>query len=125
MKDWFHDEMEPYKHYIPVSTNLDNLTKAFEWAESHQGEVQKIAKEATKLARYLQEGEYLDELYDKLYVKYLGNVVHAYESFGVWNATLQIYRSEGFKLRRVVDCASIAHEEYCKLKVLSEHAGKT
>jgi hypothetical protein len=38
-KDWFNDEELAWKHYVPISTDLSDLRKRFDWAEAHPVEV--------------------------------------------------------------------------------------
>jgi hypothetical protein len=42
-RDWFHQFLEPWVHYIPVATDLSDLEARWLWAESHPEEAQRIA----------------------------------------------------------------------------------
>ena len=50
-KDYNHDMMEPWVHYVPVSSDLSDLREKYEWAESHPDKARHIAEGATALAR--------------------------------------------------------------------------
>jgi hypothetical protein len=41
-EEFYGMRLRPWVHYIPVDYNLDNLTAAAAWAESHQDKVQQI-----------------------------------------------------------------------------------
>ena len=34
-KDYFHDRLIPWKHYVPVSEDLSDLKSKYDWVESH------------------------------------------------------------------------------------------
>ena len=78
-KDWFHDEIQPWVHYVPVDLFLSNLYDMYVWAETHPIEAKKIAKQGQEFARYVASGEYWNKTFEKLYVQDLGPIgVDAY-----------------------------------------------
>ncbi|KAL9188250.1 hypothetical protein ACHAXT_006628 [Thalassiosira profunda] len=78
-KDYIHDWMTPWIHYVPISEDLSDLKEKFEWAESHPEESKAIAVEATKLMRYLTSPEGYGEMYHQDIVEPLRRVVEAYQ----------------------------------------------
>ena len=50
-KDYIHDRLKPWRHYIPVSDDLKDLEKKFEWAESHPEQAKMIADHGTAFMR--------------------------------------------------------------------------
>ncbi len=104
-KDWFYDLMQSWVHFIPINTDLSNLREQYDWAEANPDEVKKIAEESTKLAEYLLSSEYMDTVYDELFVDYLGEVVMAYQPEGrSWEDSLAQYLSIGLPVQLVSEC---------------------
>ena len=78
-KDYIHDWMEPWVHFVPVSSDLRDLHRKFEWAEAHPEEAKKIADEGAKLMRYFSLEGGFQELFEKDMVQPLQRVVEAYQ----------------------------------------------
>lgn len=76
--DYYHEDLIPFVHYIPVSTELGDLREKFEWAEAHPMEAQKIAEAGTAFARYMTSTEYWKRAFDRFFVKRLNSVIEAY-----------------------------------------------
>ena len=47
---FFSDELIPWKHYIPVRSDLSDLRKKLRWAKKHDAEAQQIAQNAREFA---------------------------------------------------------------------------
>ncbi len=77
-KDWFHDLLVPWEHYIPVETDLSDLRKKFEWAETHPVEAKQIAEQGTAFARWMGSAEGFERLYEERLVAPLRDVLGAY-----------------------------------------------
>ncbi len=77
-KDWFHDDVKPWVHYVPVNMDLSNLQEMFQWAESHPLEAKDIATRAQAFARQLVGKQSYQATFDRLYVHGMGRVVDAY-----------------------------------------------
>ena len=43
-QDWWHSNLKPYVHYIPVAEDFSNLYEQYVWAEQHPTEAYQIAK---------------------------------------------------------------------------------
>lgn len=50
---WYLRFFRPYQHYVPVDSNLRNITQAVEWARAHDSEAQRMVVAANTLARDL------------------------------------------------------------------------
>ncbi len=47
---WYYRALTPFVHYIPIRSDLSDLTKKIEWAQAHDRECQKISNNAQKFA---------------------------------------------------------------------------
>ena len=77
--DYFHDLLLPWTHYIPVSSDLRDLKRKFQWAESHPVEAKKIADRSSKLIKYLTSEEGFQDLFQQDMVEPLKRVIEAYQ----------------------------------------------
>ena len=105
-KDFFHDEMKPYEHYVPVKMDLSDLREKFDWAEAHPEEAQRIAKAATELAIKLASAKYVQELFDNLFLATLGKMVDSYrpEEGETIESILQTYEEAGVPFHDMGEC---------------------
>ena len=78
-KDWFYDELKPWVHYIPIDMTLENLHKKYLWAEANREEAQKIARQGQEFVKNMRTKEWMDETYDKYFVRQLGEIVNSYQ----------------------------------------------
>jgi len=77
-KDYFHADITPWIHYIPIDTELSDLREKFEWAESHPIEARLISERATSFAQFMASQEFLDGMYERYFANSLRRVVDAY-----------------------------------------------
>jgi len=77
-KDWFHDLLVPWEHYIPINTDLSDLREKYEWAESHQDEARRISESGTSFVRWMASVEGFGQLYEAYLVAPLRNAINAY-----------------------------------------------
>ena len=69
MKDSFYDELEPWKHYIPVKEDLSDLRERYDWALAHDEECRRISEAADAWVRnFISRRAILKHNYDKLAV---------------------------------------------------------
>lgn len=47
----FYDDLQPWKHYIPVESNLENLVERLQWALDNDGKAKEIAEAGQMYAR--------------------------------------------------------------------------
>jgi len=79
-QDWYFDQLIPWKHYVPIRTDLSDLKQQFEWAESHPQEAKQISRQGTEFARYMFSKTHLvDELEHYFGESSLGSLVDAYQ----------------------------------------------
>mmetsp|Transcript_26263 Transcript_26263/g.44687 ORF Transcript_26263/g.44687 Transcript_26263/m.44687 type:complete len:527 (-) Transcript_26263:49-1629(-) len=84
-KDYIHDDIQPWVHYVPVEADLSDLMEKLEWAESHQAEAREIAENATRLMNKLSEPEGFEELFVQHMIKPLVKVIEAYQPMNLRN----------------------------------------
>jgi hypothetical protein len=77
-KDWFHDLLIPWEHYIPIKTDLSDLREKYEWAESHPEEARRISENGTRFAQWMASVEGFGQLYEAYLAAPLRNVITAY-----------------------------------------------
>lgn len=78
-KDYFHDLLKPWVHFVPVSADLRDLKRKFDWAEAHPEEAKKIADEGTKLMRYIGSPEGFEDWFKQDMTEPLRRVIEAYQ----------------------------------------------
>ncbi len=72
-KEYFHDQLVPFEHYIPVEESLGDLTAKLEWARAHPGECERIAVAAQNFAaQHLTRDAAVDYLRRVLVGRYHG-----------------------------------------------------
>lgn len=76
--DYFHEDLIPFVHYIPVSTELSDLREKYEWAEAHPNEARAISEAGTAFIKYMTTMEYWKRSFDRFFVKRLNSVIEAY-----------------------------------------------
>lgn len=105
--DWFHYDMEPWKHYIPINWDLTDLRAKYDWSQANLDKVQRISKEASKLSNYLLSKRFMKKTFQDLFVSYLGKVVKAYKQqpgMETWDDCKQQYERMGFRLQPLATC---------------------
>lgn len=70
-KQWFYDDFEPWKNYIPIKDDFSDMDEKFEWCESHQEECQKIIENNLnlfqKVYRYQNVVDYTLKIIDVIH----------------------------------------------------------
>ncbi len=66
-KEFFYKDLKPYEHYIPVKEDLSDFSEQITWAETHQEEALKIARNAQNYA--------IENLSREKAIQYLENVL--------------------------------------------------
>jgi hypothetical protein len=117
-KDWFHDEIQPWVHYVPIHTNLSNLYDLYVWAETHPQQAQKIAQQGQEYARYHISESHLATTFDRWYVQRLNHIANAYQPQPgeTVDSILQTYRANGLFATLIGTCDEMtcdfsSHEE--------------
>lgn len=99
-KDWFYDEIKPWIHYIPIEWDLSDLREKYEWAEANPEECQAISQRATDFFLNYRGRKNIQDLYHRLFQKYLGSLVDAYvpkENNSVQDILNSYKNQEGFE----------------------------
>jgi Glycosyl transferase family 90 len=65
-KDWWHDTIEPWKHYIPVKDDISDLRAQYNWVESHPTEAEEIAQRAAAICKASATEEAVAEHYENV-----------------------------------------------------------
>ncbi len=52
-KQWYYDQMEPFRHYVPVRADMTDLEEKIDWVRSHDKEAREIAANGQALANSL------------------------------------------------------------------------
>ena len=79
MKDYLHDKMVKWVHYVPIKEDLSDLKEKFDWAESHPELAKQISDNATRLAKSLGTHEGFSIMFNEFYDAPLRAVVEAYQ----------------------------------------------
>jgi hypothetical protein len=77
-KDYIHEWMQPWVHYVPVAADLHDLKEKFDWAEANPQAAKMIADNGSELMRHLGTPEGLDVLYQQAFIKPVRRVIEAY-----------------------------------------------
>ena len=78
-KDYIHDIIKPWVHYIPVREDLMDLKERYDWAESHPEEARGMSERATALIKNLGTTEGFEEMFRIYYEEPIAQVVGSYE----------------------------------------------
>jgi hypothetical protein len=116
--DWFYDIMVPWEHYVPVKWDLSDLREQYELAEKDPELMKKISSQATKFAEYLMSKEYMEKVYQELFVDYLGDLVSSYKPTGSWEDMQRTYQDKKYELFSVAVCSD---DSKCILQLSKDH----
>jgi len=89
-KDYIHDDIKPWVHYVPVKSDLSDVVEKLEWAESHEEEAKQIAENASQFMERLSQPEGFEELFMKHMYNPLVKIIEAYQPMNLrsdekWN----------------------------------------
>ena len=108
-KDYFHDKLQPYVHYLPIKEDLSDLKDMYDWAESHVEEAKQISENAIQFVRRLGTKDGMAEMFDQFYDMPLRQVIDAYQPVPLgldWRETM-------VQLQPVMTCGGY-HSNDCK-----------
>lgn len=77
-KDYIHDHLLPWVHYVPIQSDLSDLREKIDWAENCPDEARMIAERATEFMRQMGTPEGYESLFIEDIVKPLKAVIDAY-----------------------------------------------
>ena len=104
-KDYIHDYMKPWIHYVPIKADLSDLREKYEWAESHPEAAEMIASQGSDLMRHLGTPQGFGEMYQDVFVDQVRQVIEAYQPVKTtqprtdWKEVLESYNN-GFKIKK-------------------------
>mmetsp|Transcript_34011 Transcript_34011/g.64746 ORF Transcript_34011/g.64746 Transcript_34011/m.64746 type:complete len:132 (-) Transcript_34011:111-506(-) len=78
-KDYFHDDLIPWIHYIPVNEDLSNLREMYDWAEANSAKAKKISDAATEYVKHAATDHVMKVSYERYFVHSLERVLYAYQ----------------------------------------------
>ncbi|KAL7532319.1 hypothetical protein ACHAXR_004558 [Thalassiosira sp. AJA248-18] len=123
-KDYIHDHIKAWKHFIPVSDNLKDLKQKFDWAESHPVEAKRIADAGTEFMRQLGTPDGFGKLFEQSFVDPVRRVIEAYRpvssvhtenGMSSWRDVLESL-GDSNSVIPVMECTGIA-DNTCQLVV--------
>ena len=121
-KDYIHDYMKPWRHYIPVSSDLGDLKRKFDWAESHPERSQQIAEEGTNLMRHLSSREGFKQMFNEVMTEPLRRIIEAYQPVSTtrdqtnwtnWRDALRKIEGDNV-MASVIECSGVGSVSACK-----------
>lgn len=104
MKDYFHDRLKPWKHYVPVSPDLSDLEEKVAWAENNPAEAQRIADQATEFVRHLGSPAGFRQMFQEDFVDVLTQIIDAYQPVAQGTSYRDILDAEENRMQRVLEC---------------------
>jgi hypothetical protein len=52
-KQWYYDQLIPWRHFVPISADLSDLSEKIDWVRTHQTEARDIARRGQTFAKGL------------------------------------------------------------------------
>ena len=138
-KDYIHDHLKAWKHYIPVSADLKDLKQKFDWVEAHPQEAKRIANASTEFMKELGTPQGFEKIYEQDFVEPLRRVIEAYQPVSTahfqssqadrlhssdrtsklnsksWRNVLEALDTED-QFKPVMECTGTASRKQCILK---------
>lgn len=108
MKDYFHDDLKAWEHYIPVKEDLSDLKEKFDWAEANQEEARRIAQRSTEWVKVSFGEEGFESTFSKFYREPLKALVGAYQHVDDWEHIL-----DQADMKPIMKCSGI-HDSQCE-----------
>mmetsp|Transcript_30512 Transcript_30512/g.63822 ORF Transcript_30512/g.63822 Transcript_30512/m.63822 type:complete len:132 (+) Transcript_30512:110-505(+) len=89
-KDYFHDDLIPWIHFIPVNEDLSNLRDMYNWAEANPEDARKISEAGTEYVKSRATDHAMRITYERYFVNSLKRVVDAYQPMEGEEAMVQM-----------------------------------
>ena len=128
MKDYIHDHLTPWRHYIPISADLKDLKSKFDWAESHPVEAKRIADEGTKFMREIGTPQGFGTMFEQDFVEPVKQVIEAYQLIRedglLWTDVL-LSESNSAHFLPILECNGLGLKvkDDCQLMIGKEETG--
>jgi hypothetical protein len=81
-KDYYHDDLVPWMHYIPIKEGLSDLREMYEWALANSEQAMRISEAGSQYVRSWANPKVIEQMYNKYFVDSVRRVVDAYQSSG-------------------------------------------
>ncbi|KAL7551518.1 hypothetical protein ACHAWF_014704, partial [Thalassiosira exigua] len=115
-KDYVHDLLRPWVHYVPVRSDLRDLRRKFEWAESRPERAKAIADAGTALMRELGRPAGFGRMFEEAFAGPLRKVVEAYRPLPPGSSWREVLGSmEACRDMPVIECDGNSRESSCGL----------
>lgn len=101
-KDYFHDMLKEWDHYIPVQTNLNDLEANFQWAEMNAHEAQKISKRATEFMLWMGSPDGFESIYNDFLIDPLRHCIESYEPLDIGKSVMDFIKESSTRGYEVV-----------------------
>jgi hypothetical protein len=82
-KDYIHDRMKPWIHYVPIAGDLHDLKEKYNWAEENPQVAKSISENGSKLMSHLISPEGMDEMYEQFIAEPAYRVIKAYQPVSI------------------------------------------
>lgn len=108
-KDYIHDWLVPWRHYVPVSHDLRDLRSKVRWAESNPRKARWISEQASSFMRRVGSEAGLDRMFREDLVEPLRRAMEAYRPVEVahprmtWRDVLAAAPG-GDKMKPIAEC---------------------
>ena len=112
-KDYFHDDLKPWVHYIPINEDLSNLREMFDWAEEHSEAARKISEAGIEYVKNQARPEVMKAKYEKYFYHTLKGVIDAYQPIQNDDAKAQV---DNWLSNWSLVGKCNGHDEICDLK---------
>lgn len=89
-KDYYHDDLIPWVHYIPIKEDLSNLREMYDWAEANTEDARKISEAGTQYVKQQATPYVMKATYERYFIHSLKRVVDAYQPIEGEEATGQM-----------------------------------
>ncbi|KAL9188267.1 hypothetical protein ACHAXT_006645 [Thalassiosira profunda] len=114
-RDWYHEHLVPWIHYVPVREDLSDLRERFLWAERHERKARNIAKAGIEFVRRMGRPEGLDELYRRHFLRPLENIGDSFHPDEQMPLDSVMSGANGLTFKEIMRCTGYNAEE-CTLR---------
>lgn len=63
---WYYNQLTPWKHFVPVKSDMSDLIQKLDWCKTHDSECEEIAKRAQEISFKIAEQEFPIQLNNNL-----------------------------------------------------------
>lgn len=117
-KDYIHDRLQAWRHYIPVSHDLRDLKAKFDWAEAHPEEAKWIADQGTIFMRQVTTTEGYGKMFQEQFVEPLQQAIDAYQPVSTTNPDMtwmEVLQAHAIKMEPMAECNGLVVRGGCQV----------